>query len=80
MISDITDSRNQIYALKIWKFRIYTKFMELMNKFELSYELPDKSSYLVPELLPKEEPDDFEWDEKDELCFIILMITFCLLA
>jgi C-terminal of Roc, COR, domain len=50
--------------------------MELMNKFELSYELPDKSSYLVPELLPKEEPDDFEWDEKDELCFIILMITF----
>ncbi len=54
--------------------------MELMNKFELSYELPDKSSYLVPELLPKEEPDDFEWDEKDELCFIILMITFCLLA
>ena len=43
--------------------------MELMNKFELAYELPDKINYLIPELLPKSAPDNFDWDEKDDLCF-----------
>lgn len=39
-----------------------------MNKFELLYELPDRGSYLVPELLPKDAPD-FIWNKKDDLCF-----------
>jgi len=43
--------------------------MDLMNKFELSYELPDENGYLIPELLPKSEPPEFSWNEKDDLCF-----------
>lgn len=47
---------------------IYPQLMELMNKFELAYELSDKSKYLVPELLPSY-AFDLKWDEKDDLCF-----------
>ncbi len=47
---------------------IFPQLMELMNKFELAYELSDKSKYLVPELLPSYS-FDFTWDEKDNLRF-----------
>jgi len=60
---------DQIWDKETYPYSIYPQLMELMNKFELSYELPDKSSYLIPELLPKSAPDDFEWNEKDDLCF-----------
>ncbi len=58
---------------KIWDRKeyppvIYPQLIELMNKFELAYNLPDDSNYLVPELLPKNAPD-FTWDMKDNLCF-----------
>jgi small GTP-binding protein len=59
---------NQIWNKEIYPSNIYPQLMDLMNKFELAYELPDKSSYLIPELLPKSAPD-FMWDEKDNLCF-----------
>jgi small GTP-binding protein len=59
---------NQIWDKEIYPSNIYPQLMDLMNKFELAYEFPDKSSYLVPELLPKSAPD-FMWDEKDNLCF-----------
>jgi hypothetical protein len=55
---------------------IYPQLLELMNKFELAYELPDKSRYLVPELLPKNSPDDFVWDEKEDLCFYYCYDSF----
>ncbi len=59
---------DQIWDKETYPSEIYPQLMELMNKFELAYELPDKSSYLVPELLPHSAPD-FIWDEKDNLCF-----------
>ncbi|MEN6551494.1 MAG: COR domain-containing protein [Methanobacterium sp.] len=59
---------HQIWDKQTYPSNIYPQLMDLMNKFELAYELPDKSSYLVPELLPKSAPD-FMWDEKDNLCF-----------
>jgi small GTP-binding protein len=59
---------NQIWNKEMYPSNIYPQLMDLMNKFELAYELPDKSSYLIPELLPKSAPD-FMWDEKDNLCF-----------
>ena len=40
----------------------------IMNKFELAFELPDKKSHLVAELLPKTEPE-FGWDETNNLRF-----------
>ena len=52
--------------------------MELMNKFELAYELPDKNSYLVPELLPKSAPD-FIGMRKIIFASTIVMTPFCLL-
>jgi hypothetical protein len=39
-----------------------------MAEFELPYELPDKKSHLVAELLPSTEPD-FSWDDTDNLRF-----------
>ena len=59
---------NQIWNKEIYPSNTYPQLMDLMNKFELAYELPDESSYLIPELLPKSAPD-FMWDEKDNLCF-----------
>jgi internalin A len=57
-----------IWDREIYPSSIYPQLMDLMNKFELAYELPDESSYLIPELLPKSSPD-FIWDGKDNLCF-----------
>jgi internalin A len=67
---------SQIWDTKTYPHSIYPQLMELMNKFELAYELPDKSSYLVPELLPKSMPNDFEWDEMANLCFFYCYDTF----
>lgn len=60
---------SQIWNKNIYPSNVYPQLMDLMNKFELAYELPDKSSYLIPELLPKAAPDDLEWEEIDDLCF-----------
>lgn len=60
---------NQIWDKKIYSSAVYPQLMELMNKFELSFELPDRSSYLIPELLPKNEPNDLKWDKENNLCF-----------
>lgn len=45
--------------------------LELMRKFELCYELTDTGGqrYLIPELLPKEEPSLAGWDDGDCLRF-----------
>ncbi|PAV12530.1 hypothetical protein ASJ81_05925 [Methanosarcina spelaei] len=60
---------SHIWNTKKYPFSVHPQLMELMNKFELSYELPNKSNYLIPELLPKNEPDNFEWNKEDDLCF-----------
>ena len=54
---------------------IYPQLMELMNKFELAYELPDNNSYLIPELLPKSSPD-FDWDDEENLYFYYCYDSF----
>jgi internalin A len=60
---------SQIWNKNTYPSNVYPQLMDLMNKFELAYELPDKSNYLIPELLPKAAPDDFEWNERNDLCF-----------
>ncbi len=47
---------------------IHPELLKLMERFELSYELPDRKSHLVAELLPSTSPE-FEWDETDNLRF-----------
>jgi internalin A len=63
---------NQIWDKETYPSSVHPSLMDLMNKFELSYELPDKSSYLVPELLPEEESSTLEWKKEKEICF-----TYC---
>ena len=58
----------QIWDTGIYPQDIHSKLLELMNKFELAYEMPDKRSHLVAELLPSSEPA-FEWDTTDNLRF-----------
>ncbi len=58
----------QIWDIRIYPHDVHSKLLELMNKFELVYELPDKRSYLVAELLPSTQPE-FEWDTTDNLRF-----------
>jgi hypothetical protein len=58
----------QIWDTGIYPQDVHPKLLELMNKFELAYELPDEKSHLVAELLPKSEPA-FEWDSTDNLRF-----------
>ena len=55
----------------IWKDYPDNKFallIELMKKFELCFLLPNGEDYIVPELLPAEEPD-IKWDNSDNLQF-----------
>jgi|GEM_PF-5085724 len=59
---------NKIWDIKIYPHDIHPILLELMNKFELAYELPDKKSHLVAELLPSTEPE-FEWDDTNSLPF-----------
>ena len=61
---------NKIWDIKIYPQDIYPKLLELMNKFELAYELPDKRSHLVAELLPSTEPE-FEWDDTNDAAFLL---------
>lgn len=65
----------QIWDRETYPSNIYPLLMDLMNKFELAYELPDESSYLIPELLPKNAPN-FILDEKDNLCFFYCYDSF----
>lgn len=58
----------QIWDIGIYPQDIHQKLLELMNKFELAYELPDKKSHLVAELLPSTEPE-FEWNDANNLSF-----------
>lgn len=57
-----------IWKPHVYPLEIYPKLLELMNKFELAYALPDKESHLVAELLPSTQPD-FDWNNRDNLCF-----------
>jgi len=57
-----------IWDTRIYPHDVHSKLLELMNKFELVYELPDKRSHLVAELLPSTQPE-FEWDKTDNLRF-----------
>jgi small GTP-binding protein len=59
---------DQIWDSGIYPQDIFSKLLGLMNKFELAFELPDKNSHLVAELLPKTEPE-FGWDETNNLRF-----------
>ncbi len=59
---------DQIWDSNIYPLNIFPKLLGLMNKFELAFELPDKKSHLVVELLPKTEPE-FGWDETNNLRF-----------
>jgi len=59
----------QIWDSGIYPQNIHSKLLELMNKFELAYELPDERSHLVAELLPSSKPA-FEWDAADNLRFV----------
>ncbi|UCH92908.1 MAG: leucine-rich repeat domain-containing protein [Candidatus Aminicenantes bacterium] len=47
---------------------VFPQLLKLMERFELAYELPDKKSHLVAELLTKNEPV-FDWDDSDNLRF-----------
>jgi len=59
---------DQIWDKETYPSAVHQQLMELMNKFELAYELPSKDSYLIPELLPKNEPD-YYWNNEENLYF-----------
>ena len=58
----------QIWDINLYPRTIFPKLLELMNKFELAYELPNKKSHIVAELLPPTEPE-FRWDNSNNLRF-----------
>ena len=46
---------------------VYNEILTLMNKFELSFELPEeKGTYIAPLLLPDDKPE-YKWDDKGSL-------------
>ena len=57
-----------IWDTEIYPPGIFPQLLKLMEKFELAYELPDRKSHLVTELLFKNEPE-FEWENSENLRF-----------
>lgn len=47
----------------------YIFIKELMEKFELAYQIDDTENYFVPSLLPKDSPYVGEWNERECLGF-----------
>lgn len=66
---------DEIWDKETYPPDVYPQLMELMNKFELAYQLPDKNSYLIPELLPKSSPD-FDWNDEENLYFYYFYDSF----
>ena len=58
----------KIWDLDHYPEAVYPTLLELLNKFELAYELPDKESHLVPELLPSTSPEA-DWVDEEDLRF-----------
>ncbi len=59
---------------RCWKDTNYVgweaDFIELMKEFNICYPLRDKKNhYLAPHRLPKDEPENLPWDDKDNLHF-----------
>ena len=71
---EVIDNRgkfNYSQLKDIWKDYPDDKFaflIELMKKFELCFQLPNKVDYIVPELLPPTQPDII-WDDADNFQF-----------
>ena len=42
--------------------------LDMMLKFELAFDLPDRQTLLIPDLIGKEQPE-FEWEDADALHF-----------
>ncbi len=59
---------DRIWDKDTYPSAVHPQLMELMNKFELAYELLGKNSYLITELLPKTSPD-FNWNDEENLYF-----------
>ena len=53
----LPDELEQIWDTALYPRDTHPKLLQLMNTFELAYELPDKHRYLVAELLPSTEPE-----------------------
>jgi small GTP-binding protein len=58
----------EVWDTDTYPASIHPRLLKLMERFELAYELPDKKSHLVAELLPSTTAE-FEWDESDNLRF-----------
>ncbi|MEP1488319.1 MAG: COR domain-containing protein [Algibacter sp.] len=59
----------------IWKSKKFqdmiSELLSLMIKFELCYEIPDKKgNYLIPQLLPVEEPENINWNNENNIQLI----------
>ncbi|MDO5980565.1 COR domain-containing protein [Flavivirga spongiicola] len=59
----------------IWKGEKFQdmvcELLSLMIKFELCYEIPDKKgNYLIPQLLPVEEPESINWNNENNIQLI----------
>ncbi len=64
----IHDDLGTIWNPEKYPESIQAELLKLMERFELSYELPDNITHLIPELLPSTEPD-YDWDSSDNLLF-----------
>ena len=63
--SDLTDIWRDTEEFPPEKF---IELIELMKSFELCFEIQNKKTYIIPELLPGRQPS-FQWDYNDSLWF-----------
>ena len=57
----------------IWQDEKYhnrqQELLNLMTRYKLCFELRDKSGYIIPNLLPEDQPIELLWDNSDNLFF-----------
>ena len=61
----------KIWDTKVYPRKLFPALLDLMHEFELAYELPNRKSHLIAELLPSTEPE-IPWDGSDNLRFYYL--------
>ncbi|TAK57982.1 MAG: GTP-binding protein, partial [Bacteroidetes bacterium] len=71
---EVEEAKGKFYYSELKRFwsdydeQEYKYFLELMQKFELTFKLADTTTYIVPERLPASEPE-LNWEENDNLRF-----------
>ncbi|MEO1414547.1 MAG: COR domain-containing protein [Bacteroidota bacterium] len=46
---------------------VFEKLLALMERFDLCYQVPGQDVFIVPQLLPSDKPEGYQWEKENDL-------------